>query len=357
MSMESERSGATGVSGGGREIVVVQAPQAGVFSRLKSWFLMLLLVGSLLANMAMYSAYHEYFAADEGPTEKFHSGDRLAGSKIALLRVSGMIMPPFTGRLLKTIDHVAKDDDVKGVLLSVDSPGGLVSDSHQIYHRLKELRDKHRKPIVVSMGSIAASGGYYIAMGAGPQAKIYAEPTTWTGSIGVIIPRYEVAELAQKLGVKSAPLKTGEFKDTLSPFRDLSEREKTLWTNILDQSFDQFLEVIDEGRGNLDKQQVRELATGQIFTAKDAKANGLIDEIGYEEDALAALKQLCGLTEARVVTYQHAVSLAEILSGSAQTPDATAQWRALLEASVPRAMYFCSWGLPLPRLPELSPIW
>src|SRR5262249_10289963 len=143
MSMEPDRSGRSVASTGARDTIVVQVAQPGAFSRLRSWFLSALLIGSLLANVSMFMAYQEYFSSAEGPNEKFHSGDKLAESKLALLRVSGMIMPPFTGRLIKTIEHVAKDDNVKGVLLSIDSPGGLVSDSHQIYHHLKELRDKH----------------------------------------------------------------------------------------------------------------------------------------------------------------------------------------------------------------------
>lgn len=311
-------------------------------SRLKSWFLYFVLVSSLLANVSMYSAYKEYFSASEGPSEKYHSGEKLSADRLAIIRVSGMISPPFTGKILKAIDKAREDDKVKGVLLAVNSPGGFVSDSHQIYHKLKRLSEK--KPIFVSMGSMAASGGYYIAMGAGEQGKLFAEPTTWTGSIGVIIPHYEISGLAEKIGIKSAPLKTGEFKDTLTPFRELTERERDLWTNIMNQSFDQFLQVIDDGRSNLNLEQIKELATGQIYTAKDAKANGLIDEIGFEDDALKALQNKVGLTKARVVTYEYPKSLAEVLIGSAQADDPLAQWRVLLESTVPRAMYFCSWA-------------
>jgi protease-4 len=103
-------------------------------------------------------------------------------------------MTPFSDRVIKTIKKVRDDKDVKGVLLAVDSPGGTVTNSHQIYHELKKLAEQ--KPVVVSMGSLAASGGYFVAMGAGPKGKIFAEPTTWTGSIGVIIPHYEVTEVA-----------------------------------------------------------------------------------------------------------------------------------------------------------------
>ncbi|MGQ0635056.1 MAG: signal peptide peptidase SppA [Planctomycetaceae bacterium] len=326
--------------------IILQAPKPGLFERLKSWVLYAVLVGSLLANISMYAAYQDYFASAEGPSEKYRSGEREARDKLAVIRVSGTIMPPFTDRVVKAIEHAGKDEQVKGILLSIDSPGGFVSDSHQIYHQLKRLREKHQKPIVVSMGSMAASGGYYIAMGAGPQARIFAEPTTWTGSIGVIIPRYDLTGLAEKVGVRSEPLKTGEFKDALNMFRQMTPAEKAVWEDIMNQSFEQFLEVIHEGRPKLEMEKIREVATGQVFTAKDALARGLIDEIGYEEEALAALKTACGLKEARVVTYQFPTSFVDLLLGSTRAPDPLAQWRALLESAVPRAMYLCSWGLP-----------
>jgi protease-4 len=294
----------------------------------------------------MYSSYKEYFASAEGPSEKYHSGDRLTSDKLAIVRVSGTIMPPFTRRVIQAIEKARDDDQVKGVLLAVNSPGGLVTDSHQIYHQLRKLAEK--KPVYVSMGSMAASGGVYVSMGAGPTAKIFAEPTTWTGSIGVIIPHYEVTELADKLGIRAAPLKTGEFKDALSPFKTLTDREKVLWEDIMNQSFEQFLQVIDEGRETLNLEEVRKLATGQIYTARDAKSNGLVDEIGYEDDALNALKEKLGLSKARVVTYQSQVSLLDALLGSAQTADPRAQWQVLLDATVPRAMYLCSWGQFVP---------
>lgn len=319
-------------------------------SRFRSWLVYSLLMSSLVANFFMYVEYQDYFSAVEGPNEKFHSGNREAADKIAIVRVSGTIMPPFTERVIKAIKRAREDEKVKGVLLSVNSPGGLVADSHEIYHELQKVVEK-KKPVYVSMKSLAASGGYYISMGAGPEAKIYAEPTTWTGSIGVIVPHYDASGLAEKIGVRVEPLKTGEFKDALSPFHPISDAEKALWENIIQQSFDQFLEVIDENRSNLTLDQVRALATGQIYTAKDAKANGLVDEIGYEEEALAALEKKLGLTKARIVTFEQPMSLVDALLSSADPPDAGATVRLLLEASVPRAMYFFSWGA-LPALPR-----
>ncbi len=302
---------------------------------------------SVMANIGMFAAFRDYFANVEPPIERFHSGEEAASVKIAVLTISGTIMPPFTERLIKQVKQAAKSDSVKGVLLCVDSPGGFVADSHQIYHELLKLSEK--KPVYVQMKRLAASGGYYISMGAGPKAKIYAEPTTWTGSIGVIIPRYDVTELAKKFGVDSAPLKTGEFKDGLNPFRPITDRERAVWENILNQSYEQFVDVIATNRPKLDTEKVKALATGQIYTAKDAKENGLVDEIGYEEDALAALKTAAGLSTARVVTYEHPATLVDVLLGGVSAKADVDPWRTFLEAGVPRAMFYCSWFPPLPQ--------
>lgn len=327
-------------------VVVQTQPQ----STWQSWMARLLMIAlgiSVMANIGMFASFQEYFAKDEPPQEAFHSGDKLARNKIAVLTMSGTIMPPYTERLIQQIKAAEKADEVKGILLVVDSPGGLVADSHEIYYRLKKLSDK--KPVYVQMKRMAASGGYYISMGAGPNAKIYAEPTTWTGSIGVIIPRYDVTKLAEKFGVDSAPIKTGEFKDALSPFRPLSDNERKVWENIIGQAFEQFREVIDSNRDTLTAEQVLAVATGEIFTAKDAKAKGLVDEIGYEEDSLEALKVKLGLKSVRVVTYTHPVTALDILLGASAKSNAADKWKAVMEASVPKALYFCSWLPPLPE--------
>lgn len=328
--------------------IVIQAAPTGTW---RIWALRLALLAlavSVVVNLGLLGAFVEYAGTVDGPQEKFHAGDLTAQNKIAVLEMSGTIMPPYTERMLKQIEKAEKDSDVKGVLLVVDSPGGLVADSHEIYHRLKKLTGEKQKPLYVQMKRLAASGGYYIAMGGGPQAKIYAEETTWTGSIGVIMPRYDVSQLAEKFGVKSEPLTTGEFKDSLSPFKPLTERDRDLWMNILNQSYEKFTSIIDENRDTLNIEQVKKLATGQIFTAKDAKENGLIDEIGYEEDALAALKKQLNLTSVRVVKYVAPPTVMDILlGGSARANSSPLQ--QLLESSVPRAYYFCSWLPPLPE--------
>ena len=331
-------------------VVVQMAPPR----RGSGWIIRLLLIALILSivwNFVLYSSYEQYFSASAGPREKYDSGDRLAGDKIALLEIRGTIMPPFTERLRKAIKRAREDDDVKGAVLVIDSPGGLVADSHQIYHDLKRLREE--KPVYVAMQRLAASGGYYIAMGAGPEGKIFAEPTTWTGSIGVIIPRFDLSALAQQVGVESDPLKTGELKDALNPFREMTEQEREVWTAIMNDSFERFLQVIEENRPSLDAKKTRALATGQIYTAEQAVANGLVDAIGFREEAIDALKKRLELSKARVVRYEFPLSAIDLLTGAVHARQPENHWQALLESSVPRALYYCSWAPLVPgRLGE-----
>ena len=349
----------------GTPTVVIQQPPPGRLSRWFTRFAVLALLVSLLCNAGMYVSYKEYFSQSEPPYERFHSEDRDSSNKIALLEMTGTVMPPFTEQFIASIQQAREDDDVKGAILVIDSPGGLVADSHQIYHALEALRNK--KPLAVVMKRMAASGGYYIAMGAGPEAPIYAEPTTWTGSIGVIIPRYNASVLAvDKLGVKSEPLKTGRYKDSLSPFRDVRDDELELWTVILNDAFDRFLHVIAENRTKLhrrsvpllgcsaavtaaaERQQptVESLATGQLFTAKQALDAGLIDKIGYLDDAIRDMKKRLEFDDVRVVTYQHPFSLLGLFAGLARSQQPAHQWAAARDLAVPQPMYYCS-GLPL----------
>lgn len=331
--------------------IIIQQLPPGPF-RAQRWLVRLLLIAlifSLIYSARLNSEYSAYFQKGDGPTERYRSGDKQATDKIAVLDVSGTIMPPFTGHFLKAIKRVKEDKQVKGVLLVIDSPGGLVADSDQIYRKLVDLQKT--KPIYVSMKRIAASGGVYVAMGCGKDGKIFAEPTTWTGSIGVIIPRYDASKLAEKVGVAADSLKTGEFKDSLDPLRALTDRDRNMWGEILDESLQRFINIVADNRKELDIDKVKELATGQLFTSAQAKANGLIDEIGDEEVALDALKTKLGLTKVRVVEFNSPISLMDLLLGAVQSRDPETQFRKLLEMSVPRAMYFCG------STPALVPLW
>lgn len=318
----------------------------------KNWVirgLLLLLIVSTAINISLWYAWEDYFVSGEPPYERFRSGNPNAKAKIAVIEINGTIMYPFTERILKSIEQAQKDENVRAVLLQVDSPGGFVADSHQIYRELKKLAEQ--KPIAVLMKRMAASGGLYVAMGVGPQGRIFAEETCWTGSIGVIIPHYDMQELGKKVGVDSTPLVTGPYKDSLNPFRELTPKEKEVWDEILDDSFQRFIRVIAENRQPLEAADVEKLATGQIYTATQALENGLIDEIADEEAALDFLRKEIGLEDVRVITYRHAKSALDILLASAESSQPENRWRAMAESTVPQAMYYTSWGLTLPAFP------
>ncbi len=189
-------------------------------------------------------------------------------------------------RLLKLADEAA----VKGVLLTVNSPGGSVGASEELYQAVRKLREQ--KPVVVSMVDVAASGGYYAASAAD---QIYANPGTLVGSIGVILPGcYNLRELFDRVGVQPQPLKTGPYKDTCSPDRPITPQERTLLETLLNSTLDQFVKDVAAGRGSerLSETQVRSLADGRIFNGTQAKASGLIDQLGTLDDATRALRQL-----------------------------------------------------------------
>ena len=331
-----------------KKVVDSPSPLAPPTPKKTGWsrFLTVLFIGSLLLNLFLIYGLSKYCWGSSGLKEVLYEKGDSTRKKIALIEVRGVIAGNLTDRILKTIEKVKEDKNVDGVVLVIDSPGGLVADSHEIYDRLKALSKE--KPMFVSMRRMAASGGYYIAMGAGEEGTIFVEPTTWTGSIGVILPRYDLSQLAEKFGVKSEPITTGEFKDALNPFKEMSNGEKELWKVILDDSFKRFVSVISENRKTLDEEAVRKLATGQIYTANQALKNGLVDERGYLDDAIEALQEKLGGTKRTVVRYQSPQTLADRLLGSVQSSDPRSEWRDLLELTVPKAMYFCSWGLGAP---------
>lgn len=331
------------------------APVAHQCSRSKSslgfWLLVIALVMAVMLSAFLCVALAIAVSGiDSTPTdsvvEQYESGARLAADKVAIIDIVGTISPPLTGRVLDQVEHATEDDNVKAVLLRIDSPGGLVADSHQIYHRLKALSDA--KPVYASFGRLAASGGYYVAMGVGEDGKIFTEPTTWTGSIGVIIPHYEVKALADKWGVEVKPLTTGPYKDALSPFKDISADEQKLWNDIIGEAYDRFVGVIDDNRPALDNAAVLEAATGQIFTSQQALTRNLVDVEGFEEDAVETLIADHSLGEVQVVRYGSPPSLLDVLYGSvkAPTPAVTSEAAAvqkLTRALTPQPLYLFGW--------------
>ncbi len=280
--------------------------------------------------------------------ERYHSGQRDAADKIAIVEIDGPIVEGMLSYPRKEITSAATDPHVKAVVVRINSPGGTITASDELYKRLRELRDgdhgRHTpaKPLVVSMGSLAASGGYYIAM---PAAHLVAERSTITGSIGVYAALPNIAELAKDYGVRMNVIKAGEVKDSGNMFHPLTTEERQVWQDMVDHAYEQFMGVVREGRGqklkydlrdeikeetkeiperdadgNVVKDKkltyIRRLADGGIFTADKALKYGLIDQIGYLDDAIAEARKQASLGENyRVVTYDRPLPFLSSLLG------------------------------------------
>jgi protease-4 len=271
--------------------------------------------------------------------ESFHSGNKNAKHKIAIVSVDGVIMDLTAGRVLRQIKAAHEDEHVKAVVLKVDSPGGTINGSDHIHRKVRELcrGDDNPKPVVVSMQGLAASGGYYVSA---PANQIFAERTTLTGSIGVIASFPNFGGLMNDYKVRMEVVKTGPMKDSGSPFRIMTDSERDRWQVIIDDAFQTFLEVVSDGR-KMDPGKVRELATGEVYTAREAKANGLIDEIGYLEDAIAAAERIAGVADSKVIEYKRPLDLAEILFGSAaaEKSNVAIDLQSIFRNNVPRVMF------------------
>lgn len=200
---------------------------------------------------------------------------------------------------LGQLDRILKDKTVQAVVLSVNTPGGGVTESAQIYKKLLEIKEQRQIPIYVSMGSMAASGGYYISA---PADKIFANRDTITGSIGVIMQSINYQALAEKVGIKFETFKSGVHKDMLSPMRDVTEEERAMMQEMINESYEEFVDIIEKGR-NMSETDVKKVADGRILGGTKALEAGLIDEIGDEEATIAALRADYNLEEATLFEY------------------------------------------------------
>lgn len=244
-----------------------------------------------------------------------------APEKIAIIQIEDTILSN-EGFINDQIEDVRKDPSVAAVVLRIDSPGGTVSASDYYYHKLTRLREERDIPIVVSMGGVCASGGYYIAMSVGNETPnvLFAEPTTWTGSIGVILSHYDLSELAEKVGIQENSIKSHELKGMGSLLKPMTERERTIFQELVDDSFTRFKEVVCSGRAVFaeDKEKLDAIATGQVFSTQRALENGLADSVGYLEDAVERAMELIGAEKDSVEVYRYEPreTFLKILSGA-----------------------------------------
>ncbi len=339
----------------------------------RSWgCLPLILFASLVVNALMCGVVFWPTADDDPKSDERHLyGPRTAKDKVAVVRAEGALVEGLDEHILRQIRTAARDEHVKAVVLRIDSPGGTIGASEDIHRELGRLRaGKHprypevkAKPLIASMGAIAASGGYYIAM---PAERVFAEKNTLTGSIGVYASLPNVSELANKNGVRLELIKAGGIKGSGSPFHTMTPQEQAPWQDMVDQAFDQFLEVVVAGRPKLTKDRlkaeavirkttplfddkgnviaepkqvevVRFRADGGTYTASEAKKFDLIDEIGLLEDAVVAVATSAGLTEYRVVAYDRPASLLSLIGVKA--PATGPDLQALSIGLTPRVWY------------------
>jgi protease-4 len=244
----------------------------------------------LLIGVALLFFLTVYFSAS------MTDGIGFLGERIGLVKIEGIIAD--SREVIKEIHKYKKDPGVKAILLRIDSPGGGVVPSQEIYEEVRKIREEGQKKIVVSMGTVAASGGYYIASASD---RIVANPGTLTGSIGVIMELANVEGLLKKIGVESLVIKSGRHKDTGSPFRKMEPEERDILHRLLNNIPEQCIQAVSEGRGMPD-QEIREFADGTVFTGQQAMEMGLVDDLGNLQDAIQLAADIAGIKgEPRVV--------------------------------------------------------
>ena len=263
-----------------------------------AWAILLLCVAAVPVGLLSKSSNNSSAENSEKNSEK---GFSVLGAKdrILVVRLNGAISndegqssffpePGSSSAVRKQLHKAAENEHIKAVLLRINSPGGTVGMSQELNAAVKELRAKG-KPVVVSMGDVAASGGYYISCAAD---KIFASPGTLTGSIGVIMHLYNLSDIEKKIGVAPVVIKSGQFKDIGSMDRPMTKEEQELLQILIMDSYDQFVTAVSEGR-KIDKEQVKKLADGRIYSGRQALKVKLVDALGGYEDALSDLKKTC----------------------------------------------------------------
>ncbi len=281
-------------------------------------------VGFILVGVAMQAQAPRRF--EPVALRELHLSGPVGAPKIAVINVEGLIYGSSkpSGRLTPVstvsakLDRAHRDPQVRGVLLFVDSAGGGVTGSDILRERLERLRtEDDAKPVVASILDIGASGAYYSICGVD---KIMAHPTSLTGSIGVLMPLYDATGLMEKIGISEESILSGDYKDIGSPFsertEEMKERQRELLKEIVDSMHERFVSSVAAGRG-LDHDQVAAVADGRIMTAEDARDAGLIDAIGYENDAVEVLSNMIDVPDPKLVAYRRERSLGALITSFA----------------------------------------
>lgn len=283
-------------------------------------FFLVLILG--LAAMLAGAGGAGLHPGDSQISETHFLGDPRAKSRIALIPIHGAIgmggSGPFASRgtdldaIRHYLDLAERDKKVLGVILHVNSPGGTVTDSDAIHDLIQRFRTRTGKPVSAYFHAVAASGGYYVAMAS---EHITAQPTGLVGSIGVILGTINYAEAMGKLGLQRVTILSPHtpYKDILSPARPMREDERSYLTDMVEEMYQGFVDVVDAGRPGLDRDAVQKLADGKIYTARDAKEKGLVDALGSIEDAFDWMKDKVDREDVELVLYGPPESLMELL--------------------------------------------
>lgn len=238
--------------------------------------------------------------------------------RIAVIDVSGVLMNArefgflsegehIVSQIVEQLEKAASDERVKGIVLRINSPGGSVTASDILYEEVLAFKKRTGKPVVAFFQDVAASGGYYVACATD---EIVAQKTTITGSIGVIMQMVDLSGTMLRLGISTDAIKSGQFKDAGSPFREMKEEERAIFQSMIDGFYRQFVDVVDTGRAGLGREDVVKLADGRVYTASQALGVGLVDRIGTIHQAVEIAKKRAGIKKAHVVMYRRPLSWA-----------------------------------------------
>jgi protease IV len=252
----------------------------------------------------------------------------VGADKIALVKIEGLLVT--SEHVVEELNAYTDDSSIKAIVLRIDSPGGGVVVSQEIYNAVKNAR-KEGKKVVASMGTVAASGGYYVAAAAD---RIVANPGTLTGSIGVKMEFANIEKLLEKIGVKGMVVKAGEYKDVGSPFRDMSEPEKKILQDVIDDVHSQFIKAVAEGR-NMQEADVRTIADGRIFTGRQALDLKLVDQLGDLADSIKVAGELVGIKgKPRVIEKRKTIPFFDYLKEESAAWIADVLTRGIIRNSV-----------------------
>ncbi len=341
---QNNSSSSTGPNLNQQPVTKVQQKKSSGIWKLIMGILLFLSIAANILLLVVLMGFIAFFAAGRtGPVfleDVIRQGN--SSQKIAMIRIQGVIDQQQSENFRNQIKQAASDYKVKALIIRTMTPGGGVAASDQIHHYINDFRKNTQLPVVAFMQTIAASGGYYTSVAAD---KIVAEPTAITGSIGVIANIMVLQGLLQeKLGINPVTVKSGEKKNWPNIFGEVTQQQQQyLMEKLINPSYNRFVELVAQGRPDMSIEQIKPLADGSIFSAKEAKEKGLVDTVGYIEDAIASAEELANIKNAHVVEYRKPFGLADLMT-SARKNLLNIDKNSIYEISGPKLMYLWDGG-------------